>query len=86
MRNDVVVAIENWASRPTWFSPHPMDAKELRKAVSNLKKLSPRPTIEEIAEAIHHHVLDAPKMAGTPSDIGQAIYTFATNIHSKINK
>lgn len=38
MSDKIRHAIECWASRPTWFSSHPMDVKELRQAIRNLKK------------------------------------------------
>ncbi|AJJ64685.1 hypothetical protein [Yersinia aldovae] len=84
MRNTVINALECWASRPTWFSSHPSDAIELRKAISNLKKISPLPTISELIEAITHHVEDAPTMPGTPKNIDTAVNEFAHKIVSKL--
>lgn len=77
-------AVKCWADRPTWFSSHPMDAAEFKRAVSNLKQLSPTPTFEEIKEAILFYVVDAPAMLGTPSDIHQAAHDFAGKIYKKL--
>ncbi|MCM7618007.1 hypothetical protein M8S44_24330, partial [Enterobacter hormaechei] len=77
-------AVKCWADRPTWFSPHPMDAAEFKRAVSNLKRLSPTPTFEEIKDAIMFFVSDAPTMLGTPSDIPQAVHDFAAKMYNKL--
>lgn len=84
MNNAVREAVKCWADRATWFSPHPMDAVELKRAISNLKRLSPTPTFEEIKEAILFYVEDAPVMLGTPSDIHQAAHDFAGKIYKKL--
>jgi len=84
MREEVGQAIECWASRPTWFSSHPSDARELKQAVSNLKKLSPRPTESELRTAIFTRVKDLPAMLGTPKDIDKAAAEFASKIAAKM--
>ncbi|EKT64309.1 hypothetical protein [Providencia alcalifaciens] len=84
MNDTIRHAIECWASRPTWFSSHPMDVKELRQAISNLKKVMPPPTLQEIKEAIHFYVDDAPTLLGTPSDLSQAVHEFAVKIYNKL--
>lgn len=84
MSNPVREAVKCWANRPTWFSSHPMDAAELKRAVSNLKSISPTPTFEEIKEAILYYVEDAPAMLGTPSNIPQAAHDFAERIYRKL--
>ena len=66
MRTDVNQALECWASRPTWFTSHPSDTRELTKAVANLRKLTPQPTQNELEEAIYHRVKDLPDLLGTP--------------------
>lgn len=76
--------IECWASRPTWFSSHPSDANELRKAISNLKKLQYLPSEDELAEAIYQRVKNLPAMLGTPKNIQQAAREFAKKIFSKL--
>ena len=76
--------IECWASRPTWFSSHPSDTKELRKAISNLKKLQYPPSEEELTEAIYLRVKDLPAMLGTPKDIQHSAREFAAKIYSKL--
>ncbi len=43
MSDKIRHAIEYWASRPTWFSSHPIDIKELKQVIRNLKKISPSP-------------------------------------------
>ncbi|EIZ8955904.1 hypothetical protein [Cronobacter sakazakii] len=84
MNIEVKKAVKCWADRPTWFSPHPMDAAEFKRAVSNLKRLSPTPTFEEIKDAIMFFVSDAPTMLGTPSDIPQAAHDFAAKMYNKL--
>lgn len=84
MKNDVRTAIECWANRPTWFSSHPSDAQEFRRAVSNLKKISPAPSFEEIKDAILFYVEDAPAMLGTPANIHQTAHDFAAKIYGKL--
>ncbi|EOG5637491.1 hypothetical protein [Pseudomonas aeruginosa] len=84
MREDIKQAIECWASRPTWFSPHPSDAKELRQAVSKLKKLTPRPTKAELQAAIYLRVKGLPALMGTPGDIEKAAGEFAAKIAAKL--
>ncbi|AZD84271.1 hypothetical protein C4K14_1430 [Pseudomonas chlororaphis subsp. aureofaciens] len=84
MRQDIKQAIECWASRPTWFSSHPSDARELKQAVSKLKKLSPRPTENELTAAIYQRVKDLPAMLGTPRDIEKVAGEFAAKIWTKL--
>ncbi|HCF6914560.1 TPA: hypothetical protein VDV48_000196 [Pseudomonas aeruginosa] len=84
MREDIKQAIECWASRPTWFSSHPSDAKELRQAVSKLKKLTPRPTKDELQAAIYLRVKDLPALMGTPGDIEKVAGEFAANMAAKL--
>lgn len=50
----------------------------------NLKRLSPKPTFDEIKEAILYYVVDAPAMLGTPSDIHQAAHDFAGKMYNKL--
>lgn len=76
--------IECWASRPTWFSSHPSDTKELSKAISNLKRLQCPPSEEELAEAIYLRVKDLPAMLGTPKNIQHSAREFAAKIFSKL--
>lgn len=76
--------IECWASRPTWFSSHPSDTKELRQAISNLKQLQNPPSEEELAEAIYQRVKDLPTMLGTPKNIRHSAREFAAKIFSKL--
>ncbi|MBW3529268.1 hypothetical protein KO533_22275 [Shewanella sp. NKUCC05_KAH] len=76
--------IECWASRPTWFSSHPSDAKELRQAISNLKRLSYKPSEDELTEAIYQRVKGLSTMPGTPKDIERSAREFAVKIYSKI--
>lgn len=80
----IQMALECWASRPTWFSSHPSDTKELRKAVSNLKKLSYSPSEEDLVEVIYNRVKGLPTMLGTPKDIELAAKEFAADIFKKI--
>lgn len=82
--DDLQNALECWASRPTWFSSHPSDVKELRKAVSQLKGLGQTPTQEELFVAIYSRVVDLPKMLGSPQDIEQACRVFASKIYEKL--
>ncbi|HEF4751400.1 hypothetical protein [Burkholderia multivorans] len=84
MREDVQQAIECWASRPTWFSPHPSDTKVLKQAVSNLKKLSPRPTEYELQTVIYHRVKNLPALPGTPEDVEKVAGEFAAKIAAKM--
>ncbi|WP_221058428.1 hypothetical protein [Shewanella algae] len=80
----LIEALECWAGRPTWFSPHPSDQQNFRKAVSNVKKLSFTPSTEDIYAAILHHVQDAPVMLGTPSNIESEAMKFAKKIAVKL--
>ncbi|KAB0656468.1 hypothetical protein F7R23_13890 [Burkholderia diffusa] len=84
MREDIKQAIECWASRPTWFSSHPSDARKLRQAISNLKRLVPRPTESELVAVIYHRVKDLPAMLGTPVDIEKAVAEFASKMAARI--
>lgn len=84
MSDKIRHAIECWASRPTWFSSHPIDIKELKQAIRNLKKISPSPTLQEIKETIHFYVDDAPTLLGSPSDLSQAVNEFALKIYNKL--
>lgn len=61
-----------------------MDTAEFRRAVSNLKRITPTPSFEEIKEAIMFFVSDAPTMLGTPSDIPLAVHDFAGKIYNKL--
>ncbi len=76
--------IECWASRPTWFSSHPSDAKELRQVISNLKGLQYRPSEAELAEAIYQRVKDLPTVPGTPKNIEHSAREFAAKIFAKL--
>lgn len=80
MREDISKAIECWASRPTWFSSHPSDAKALRQATANLRNVVPRPTVDELKTAIYLRVRDLPALLGTPDDIEQTATGFASKI------
>ena len=84
MREDVSQAIECWASRPTWFTPHPSDTSELTRAVSNLRKLMPQPTASELKVAIYERVKDLPAMLGTPRDLEKAAHEFAAKIANRL--
>ncbi|WP_439069974.1 hypothetical protein ACSJL3_001186 [Serratia nevei] len=84
MQEQVREAIQCWARRPTWYTSHPSDEKELRKAVSNLKKLPFHPTVAELAEAILFFTEKAPTLLGTPSDIPAESYAFAQKIHKRL--
>ena len=84
MREDIQQAIECWAGRPTWFTPHPSDAKELKTAISNLRELTPCPTRAELKAAIYERVKDLPAMLGTPRDIEKAAEEFASKIAAKL--
>lgn len=84
MREDIQQAIECWASRPTWFTPHPSDAKELKIAISNLRELTPCPTRTELKAAIYERVKDLPAMLGTPRDIEKAADEFAAKMAAKL--
>ena len=81
---EVQKEIECWASRPTWFSSHPSDTKELRKAISNLKRLPYPPSEEELVEAIYQRVKDLPALLGTPKDMKHSARVFAAKIYSKL--
>lgn len=81
---EIQQAIECWASRPTWFSSHPSDTKELRKAISNLQILSDVPSKEELTQAIYDRVRSLPAMLGTPKNIDQAVQEFSAKIHAKL--
>ncbi|MCP4597578.1 MAG: hypothetical protein GY843_13970 [Neptuniibacter sp.] len=81
---DIQKEIECWASRPTWFSPHPSDTKELRKAISNLKHSKHFPSEEELTEAIYQRVKDLPAMLGTPENIEKSAREFAAKIFAKL--
>ncbi len=61
-----------------------MDAKELRQAIRNLRKISPPPTLQEIKKAIHFYVDDAPTLLGTPSNSSQVVHEFAVEIYNKL--
>ena len=80
MIKEIQEAIECWASKPTWFTSHPIDASNLREAVSNLKKLDFPPTEVELKEAIFIRVKDLPAMLGTPNNIEKAAEEFAIKI------
>ncbi|KEA41971.1 hypothetical protein CR64_11580 [Pseudomonas aeruginosa] len=84
MREDIKQAIECWASRPTWFSSHPSDARELKQAISNLKGLAPCPTESELAAVIYHRVKGLPTMLGTPKDIEKVAREFASKMAARI--
>ncbi|AKM45559.1 hypothetical protein BCO18175_00995 [Burkholderia contaminans] len=84
MREDIQLAIECWASRPTWFSPHPSDTKVFKRAVSNLKKLTPRPSESELQAVIYHWVKNLPALPGTPKDVEKAAGEFAAKIAAKL--
>lgn len=84
MTEQIQDAIECWASRPTWFSSHPSDAKEFRQAVSNLKRLSIPPTEDELAKIIYQRVKDLPTMLGTPKDLQHSAREFAIKISRKL--
>ncbi len=84
MREDIQQAIECWASRPTWFTLHPTDTRELSQAISNLRELTSRPTRDELKAAIFQRVRDLPDMLGTPRDIEKAAHEFAAKIASKL--
>ena len=81
---DVQSAIECWASRPTWFSSHPNDAKELRQAISNLKKLEYPPSEDDLRGVIYQRVKDLPAMLGTPKNIEHTVREFSAKIFSKL--
>lgn len=82
---NIEVKSSEMLGRPTnLVQPHPMDAAEFKRAVSNLKRLSPTPTFEEIKDAIMFFVSDAPTMLGTPSDIPQAVHDFAAKMYNKL--
>jgi hypothetical protein len=61
-----------------------MDVTEFKRAIRNLKAISPAPTFQEIKEAILFYVEDTPVMLGTPSDIPQAAHDFAGKIYDKL--
>jgi len=82
--NETQEAIECWASRPTWFTSHPSDAKELRQAVSNLKALNYVPNKDELFEAIYERVKGLPAVLGTPKDIRKTAQDFAAKIYAKL--
>ncbi|AKJ41819.1 hypothetical protein [Pragia fontium] len=84
MRKEIIGAVECWASRPTWFSSHPSDTKELKAAILELKKIRPIPTTEEIHMAIMHHLQDMPDMLGSPPDTNKAAHEFAVKISGKL--
>ncbi|GGB54554.1 hypothetical protein GCM10011505_39410 [Tistrella bauzanensis] len=84
MRQDILQAIECWASRPTWFTSHPSDTTELKHAISNLRNLTPRPTRDELKAAIYERVKGLPAMLGTPRDIEKAADESATKIAMKL--
>ena len=84
MRTDINQALECWASRPTWFTSHSSDTRELTKAVANLRRLTPQPTQSELGTAIYHRVKDLPDLLGTPSDIKQAANDFAAKIFKRL--
>lgn len=81
---DIQQAIECWASRPTWFTSHPSDTQELRRAVSNLKALNFAPSEDELFEVIYERVKDLPAMLGTPKDIRKSAQDFAAKIYNKL--
>lgn len=81
---EIQESIECWASRPTWFSSHPSDTRELRRAVTNLKKMPSPPSEEDLAEAIYERVKRLPVMLGTPKDIKKSSMEFAAKICSKL--
>ncbi len=84
MIEEIQKSIECWASRSTWFSSHPSDVKELRKAISNLKKLDYAPSEDELAEVIFHRVKGFPAMLGTPQNVEHAAREFAAKIFGKL--
>lgn len=84
MRDDVQQAIECWAGRPTWFTPHPSDTQELKRAVIKLRELNPCPTRDELEAAIYQRVKDLPAMLGTPRDIEKTVQEFAAKIAAKL--
>jgi len=84
MIEEILNAIECWASRPTWFTSHPSDTKELKKAVSNLKKLEFTPSENDLKEAIYQRVKDLPALLGTPSNIEETAGEFALKIRKKL--
>lgn len=84
MREDIQQAIENWAGRPTWFTPHPSDTQEFKQAIANLREINPRPTRDELEAAIYQRVKDLPAMLGTPRDIEKTAHEFAAKIAAKL--
>lgn len=84
MREDVRQAIECWASRPTWFTLHPSDTRELTRAVSNLRKLTPQPTQSELRTVIYECIKDLPAMLGTPRDLEKVAHEFAAKIANRL--
>ena len=84
MREQIESAIECWASRPTWFSSHPSDVKELRQAISNLKSLPFSPNEEDLSEIIYYRVVNLPSLPGTPKDIQRGAMEFASKIVAKL--
>ncbi|MCH2455211.1 hypothetical protein [Idiomarina seosinensis] len=81
---EIQKAIECWASRPTWFSSHPIDKKNLSQAVSNLKKVPTKFSVEELSDVIYGRVKSLPTMLGTPKDLELSAREFASKIYSKI--
>lgn len=84
MSNQINEAIKCWAAKPTWFSPHPSDKKNLKMAISNLKTLSFTPTQEELETEILNIVLNCSPMLGTPKDIPSEVKKIAKRISSKL--
>jgi len=84
MSKGVIEAIECWISRPTWFSPHPSDAKELRQAISNLERVLCKTDETELIEIIYNRVKDLPTILGTPKDIKASAREFAIKIAKKL--
>ncbi|HEB0688748.1 TPA: hypothetical protein RY215_005669 [Pseudomonas aeruginosa] len=52
--------------------------------MSKLKKLTPRPTNDELHAAIYLRVKDLPALMGTPGDIEKAAGEFATKMAAKL--
>ncbi len=84
MQEQIREAIQCWAKRPTWFTSHPSDEKELKKAISNLKKLPFQPSVPDLADAILFFAERAPAMLGAPSDLVQSSHEFAQKIHKRL--
>ena len=78
-------ALACWLQKPTWFSSHPIDKKQLQQAIRNLKKLEQRPSLDVLERSIFLSIENLPAMLGSPMDLAMAAKQFAKEIDNKLS-